>query len=314
MDSYTGLKSGAAVAMRLPTISRRRFLAGSLAAGVGLLASRWLAAAEPSADANYFVLMADTHIRRNRAEERRGVKPAEAFERATKEILAMPTRPSGVIIAGDCAEGESGGYATFREVIKPLEKAKVPLHLVLGNHDSRDKFLAAFPEMKFLPIDDVKPPSKLVSIWETPQANWFLLDSAVRPKVHTGEFGESQLAWLAKALDARADKPALVVAHHHPDPFRKFNGLTDTGAFLKVVLPRKQVKAYFYGHTHIMGFAEMSGMHFVNLPAMAWAFDPTQPRGYVMVRLRPDGATLVLHTLDHNDARCGQKIELAWRK
>jgi 3',5'-cyclic-AMP phosphodiesterase len=298
----------------LPPISRRRFLAGSFAAGVGVLASRWGAAAEPSADANHFVLMADTHLMRRAEDMRRNVKPAEAFEQASKEILALPTRPSGVIIAGDCAEGESGGYATFGEVIKPLEKAELPLHLVLGNHDRRDKFLAAFPNMKFLPIGDETPPSKLVSIWETPRANWFLLDSTARPKIQTGEFGRAQLAWLTKALDARVDKPALVVAHHHPDPFRKFNGLTDTAAFLKVVLPRKQVKAYFYGHSHVWGLTEMSGMHFVNLPAMAWAFDPTQPRGFVTVEVRRDGATLVLHTLDHKDARCGQKIDLAWRK
>ena len=48
-----------------------------------------------------------------------------------------------------------------------------------------------------------------------------------------------------------------------------------------MVLPRKQVKAYFYGHTHIWGRTDISGIHLVNLPAMAWAFDPTQPRGFV---------------------------------
>jgi 3',5'-cyclic-AMP phosphodiesterase len=90
--------------------------------------------------------------------------------------------------------------------------------------------------------------------------------------------------------------------------------LTDTGAFLKVILPRKQVKAYFYGHTHFWGLTALSGVHLVNLPVMAWPFDPSQPRGYVTLRLRPDGTTLVLHALDHNDARNGQKIELAWRK
>ena len=90
--------------------------------------------------------------------------------------------------------------------------------------------------------------------------------------------------------------------------------MTDTSAFLNVVLHAKQVKAYFYGHTHIWGMSAMSHTHFVNLPAMAWVFDPTQPCGYVTVQLRPDRATLVLRTLDRKDTRFGQKIDLAWRK
>lgn len=294
-------------------LSRRRFLAGSVTVGAGLLLSQKLLATEPTVDADLFVLMGDTHIMRRADDSHRKVKPAEALRQATKEILSLPTRPAGVIIAGDCAAPE--GYGTLRELTKPLEKAGVPLHLVLGNHDNRDKLQAAFPKMKFVPLDQDKdkPPSKLAAIWETPQANWFLLDSA-RPKVQTGEFGKTQLAWLAKALDAQPDKPAIIVAHHHLDPLGTFNGLTDTGAFLNVVLPRKQVKAYFCGHTHIFGLTEMSGMHFVNLPAMAWPFDAMQPRGYITLKLRPGGATLVLHTLDHENARNGYKIDLPWRK
>jgi 3',5'-cyclic-AMP phosphodiesterase len=296
------------------SINRRRFLAGTLAAGAGLLSARRLAAAETAADPNCLVLMAATHLRRHREDEWRGVKMAEAFEQASKEILALPKRPAGLIIAGDLAEGPSCGYGLFRDALKPLQDAGLSIHLAIGNHDSREKFLAAFPKMKFEPIAEEKTPSKLVSLWETPEANWFLLDSAVQPRVGSGKFGEAQLAWLAKALDARRDKPALIVAHHHPDPLAKFDGLTDTSAFLKVVLPRSQVKAYFYGHTHIWNLTEMSGMHFVNLPAMAWTFDPTQPRGFVTLQTKPDGATLVVHTFDSKDARHGQKIELAWRK
>jgi 3',5'-cyclic-AMP phosphodiesterase len=299
---------------KLP-INRRRFLAGSLAAGVGIVSSRWLAAAEPpKIDPNCFVLMADTHLMRRQDDMRRNIKPAEAFRQAVKEILELPTRPSGLIIAGDCAHENPDAYTTLRDVIKPLEKAEISMHFAPGNHDRRDKLRAMFPKMKFEAIDNEKTPSKLVSIWETPQANWFLLDSTRSSKAETGEFGEKQLKWLAKALDERKDKPALIVAHHHLDPLGKFNGASDATAFLQVVLPRKQVKAYFYGHTHFWGQTEISGIHLVNLPAMAWSFDPTQPRGYVTVELKSDGATLVLHTLDHAHARQGQKLELPWRK
>jgi 3',5'-cyclic-AMP phosphodiesterase len=300
----------------LPPITRRRFLAGSLAAGAAALSPRCLAAAEAPADPDYFVLMADTHLMGRRKDERHGVKPVPAFEQAVNDILALRKRPAGLIVAGDCAHEDAAGYVTLQKLLKPLRQAGLSIHLTIGNHDIRDKFQAAFPDMKFHPIvqENEKTPSKLASVWETPQANWFLLDSVVRPKIQTGEFGAAQLAWLANALDARPDKPALIVAHHQLDPLSKFNGLHDTPAFLKVVLRRKQVKAYFYGHTHIWGMTELSHIHVVNLPVMAWRFDATQPRGFVTLRLRPDGATLALRTLDHKDVRNGRKFELAWRK
>ena len=58
---------------------------------------------------------------------------------------------------------------------------------------------------------------------------------------------------------------------------------------------------------------QQAGVHLVNLPAVAWLFDQTQPRGFVTSQLRPDGATLVLHALDHNHPKHGEKIELKWR-
>ncbi len=45
-----------------PPINRRRFLAGTLAAGSGLLLPRRLLAEETATDPNLWVLMADIHI------------------------------------------------------------------------------------------------------------------------------------------------------------------------------------------------------------------------------------------------------------
>ena len=76
------------------------------------------------------------------------MKPAGNLEQAVGEILALAPRPADAIIAGDCAfaEGENGDYAMVGELVKPLRQAGMHVHFALGNHDHRQRFLAAFPE------------------------------------------------------------------------------------------------------------------------------------------------------------------------
>ena len=54
-------------------------------------------------------------------------------------------------------------------------------------------------------------------------------------------------------------------------------GLSDSEGLLAAVWPRRNVKALFYGHTHKWSFRKdpASGLHLVNLPAVAYAFSPT---------------------------------------
>src|SRR5205814_1766480 len=111
-----------------------------------------------------------------------------------------------------------------------------------------------------------------------------------------GKAGEAQLAWLAKALDARPDKPAVVCGHHdprlqEPPPGKQSWSLLDWPDLLKVLEPRRQVKMYVYGHTHVWAVKDHpSGIHLVNLPPVAYVFAAGQPSGWVHAVLRPDGA------------------------
>ncbi len=119
---------------------------------------------------------------------------------------------------------------------------------------------------------------------------------------------------MAASLDKTPTKPALLVAHHYPRKSPDDNGLIDTEAFRKVIAPRKQVKAYFFGHSHAWSVkTEESGLHFVNLPANAWLFDEAQPRGFVDAHVDSSGITLRLHCLDRKDARHGEEHRLDWR-
>ena len=215
---------------------------------------------------------------------------------------------------GDCAvlKGLAEDYATFSTLITPLREAGLPLHLTLGNHDDREVFRTALKDAA-----PTTPPlaSKHVSIVKGARANWFLLDSLNEVNKTPGTLGDEQRAWLAKALDANATKPALVMVHHNPvtPAPGKVPGLTDTEQLLALLLPRRHVKALFFGHTHTWRFTEKDGLHLVNLPAVAYPFAATEVTGWVDVKLTEKGAALGLHAHDTQHAAHGKITELTWR-
>ena len=128
-------------------VSRRRFLAGTLAAGAGLLVPRRLLAEQPATDPNRFALLSDIHISAQRNREARGINLVDHFVRVRDEILTLRPRPAAVIVAGDCAfnDGQAGDYAVVRELTEPLRQAGLAPWLILGNHDRRAKPWAAVP-------------------------------------------------------------------------------------------------------------------------------------------------------------------------
>lgn len=299
--------------IHVPPISRRDFLAGTIATGAGLLLPRRVWADGPGADPNRWVLLADTHVWEHLDREKRGIKPAVNFEAARAGFVPLDPKPAGALVAGDLAfnEGNPGDYAMLADLIGPIREAGIPLHFALGNHDHREHFYAAFPDAK--PDGDPPVADKHVSIVETPHADWILLDSLQRTNHTPGRIGEEQLAWLARTLDARPDRPALVMAHHNPDWAEKTSALEDTKALFEVLEPRKQVKAFLFGHSHKWILARREGLHLVNLPTLVWVFDKSQPQGWVDAHLEPGGTTLVLHALDPAHKANGQTVRLQWR-
>ena len=175
-----------AMPIHLPPISRRQFLAGSLAAGAGLLLPD-KADAAAAADPDRWALLADTHIWERRDGLYREVKPAENLAQARGEILALNPPPAAAIVAGDTAflQGHAADYAVLLDLVKPIRTAGVPVHLALGNHDDRDNFRKAIAvaEPKTAPSPVA---GKCVAVLETPRVNWFLLDSLDKTNVTAG--------------------------------------------------------------------------------------------------------------------------------
>jgi 3',5'-cyclic AMP phosphodiesterase CpdA len=283
-----------------------------LAASAGAVLSPALFAATKPANPNLWAFLSDTHVAANRSLKARGVNMAENFESVSKEVLGMPERPAGVLINGDCAfnMGLAGDYTTLGDLLEPIRSAGMGVHLSVGNHDEREHFWTAFPKER----PESRPVAeRQTAVLQTNHANWFVLDSLETTGAAPGLLGKEQLSWLAQALDANSKKPALVFVHHNPGIDGNI-GLRDSLALFEIIRPRRHVKAYVFGHTHLWKLEkDTSGLHLINLPPVAYVFQPGNPSGWVRALEEANGMALELRCVDTMHRLHGEKVKLEWR-
>jgi 3',5'-cyclic-AMP phosphodiesterase len=297
----------------LPPISRRRFLNGSLAASALAVAGGW-ATHKPTSNGQSWALLSDIHIAADPNLVHSQVNMTRNLQAVAQEVRAWPGPIDGVLINGDLAfnSGEAADYAAVLDLLRPLREHGLPIHLALGNHDHREHFWAALPEEK---TTDASLPDRQTAMVPTRYANWFVLDSLIATLQTPGRLGPAQRQWLARALDENTDKPALVAVHHHP----ALGGATgwpleDTAELMEILRPRRQVKAWFFGHTHRWSVDhDASGLCLINFPPVAYVFEEGRPNGWVHATLQPRGARLELHCLDRARQDHGQIVDLVWR-
>ncbi len=320
----------------LPPISRRRFLKGSLAASV-LAVTGGCATHESNGDGQSWALLSDIHIPANPNLLHNNVNMTANLRTVAQEVVAWPDPISGVLINGDLAfnRGEVADYMAVLGLLRPMRERGLPVHLALGNHDHRERFWTTLPNEK---STDAKLPERQTAIVRTKYANWFVLDSLIETQETPGRLGDTQRAWLARALDRNTDKPALIAIHHNPTlagatgslvesgaqrmgilrPLETLIGtagsLEDSGELMEILRPRRHVKAYFFGHTHRWGVdRDSSGLCLINFPPVAYLFEKGRPNGWVHATLRPNGARLELRCLDQTRKDHGQVVNLEWR-
>ena len=297
----------------LPT--RRAFFAST--AGAGVLVFRPSFALAADADPHRVALLSDPHIGEKADEVDRDFNMHDRLKLVASEVAKLSLRPACAVVNGDLAHktGTATEYKLFAELIEPVREAGIPLHLGLGNHDNFTRFAEGLEKLR--PKD--KPvEGKQVTVVELDRVNLFVLDSFDPKNTVGGILGESQLKWLAKALDDRKTKPAVVLAHH-PLQFDapkggKASGIADTTDFWPILKDRPQVKAYVFGHTHTWKLAEKDGVHLINLPAIGYPFGKAEVSGWVDATFTETGVKLEVRALDPKHAKHGDKAELTWRK
>lgn len=211
------------------------------------------------------------------------------------DIHALKPRPVAIIASGDLVDrGELKEYTELKAI---LRSADIPIHLGIGNHDSRATFRAAFPKT---PVDANGYVQYAIDF---PGLRLVMCDSLDQGK-EGGAFCTSRSSWLAEILDAEPDTPTIVALHHPPiasgiqwmDPAPDAEWIT---RLADVIRGRNQVQALVCGHIHRAFHGIFAGTLVSVSPATAPQLtldmtdaDRRKPDGREIVREEPPAFSL----------------------
>jgi len=295
---------------------RRDFVKlSTAAAGAQLLAPTFAWAQSPDespaaqpAEQFHVALLSDPHIPENAGDGWNGFSPIDQFKKVAPRVLAA--QPAAAIISGDVARlvGTVGDYRVLKKLLAPLAEA-MPIFLALGNHDHRENFYKVFP-------DEAKRPEKQslrnkhVTILESPVVRLIVLDSLYHVNEGAGLLGKAQRTWLADYLDQADKRPTSLVVHHTLGD--SDGDLLDSDRLFAMLQKRTQVKAIFFGHSHVYHVDQRDKIHLINLPAIGYNFSDQQPLGWVDAHFGTDGVRFKLDAVSGNLKRHGEQVDLTW--
>jgi 3',5'-cyclic AMP phosphodiesterase CpdA len=153
-----------------------------------------------------FIHLTDLHLVRP-GERLHRLDPLARLREAVASIGREHADAEFVVVTGDLSDrGDPKAYQALRETLAPLP---MPVHLLLGNHDSRDSFARICPDA---PADD----AGFVQFAFSAGGHRFVCLDTLEPGASGGTFCERRAAWLTAELAASAPLPVLLFLHHPP--------------------------------------------------------------------------------------------------
>lgn len=192
-----------------------------------------------------FIHLTDTHLVKPGL-ALYGVDPAWRLRQAVQSINAEQADAAFVVVTGDLTHwGDAEAYTVLREELQPL---KMPVHLLLGNHDDRGRFLQAFDQVPTTAAGFVQYAFTAGGIQH------IALDTN-HPGVSWGEFCPARAQWLAGELARGGKQPVHLLIHHPPCAVgiaaMDRISLRDTGPLREALEPhRARIRHLFFGHLH----------------------------------------------------------------
>ena len=236
-----------------------------------------------------------------------GLDPRARLDACIADINAHHADADLAVLTGDLTHfGDAPAFENVREALSAL---RVPLRLLVGNHDRNETFRRTFPDM---PVD---PHGNVQSVMDAAAGRLIFLDTT-KAGSHAGWYDEERLDWLEARFRESGDRPVFLFMHHPPFPvgipemdrIGLIQGL-EFGERIGPYLPR--VRHLFFGHVHRPISGSWLGVPFSTLRAMnhqVWLeFDADvplrgshEPPAYAVVLI--DAASVVVHTHDFLDA------------
>lgn len=192
-----------------------------------------------------FIHLTDTHLVTPGA-ALYGLDPLARLEACVADIAANHSDAEFCIVTGDLAhQGKPDAYAALRRALAPLG---MPVHLLLGNHDDRAAFRAAFPEA---PVDGNGFVQSVVDV----SAGALILIDSNEPGTACGHLCRDRLRWLADCLTDTGPRPVFLFLHHAPFdvgiPSMDRIRLRDGDILGEILLPHtRRIRHLFFGHLH----------------------------------------------------------------
>lgn len=241
--------------------------------------------------------ISDTHLVAP-GEQVYGLDPMARLQACFDDINEQHPDAEFAVFTGDLAH--CGGERAYQLLAELLERLKVPAQLLIGNHDHRQRFQAAFPATP-------KDANGFVQFSIATSAGRCIGLDTNEPNVHYGRLCRQRLDWLDAQLRDAADEAVYLFMHHPPFEvgLKEMDtiALKDKGAFADIVAARNNVRHIFVGHLHRPLSGSWRNIPFSNLPGtnhqVALDFEvedgvpgSKEPPAYAVIFLEP-GSTLV---------------------
>lgn len=229
----------------------------------------------------------DTHILGAERANVYGIDVALRLKKAIKSINKYHHDADFTIITGDLVDvATPESYKLLKEIIG---KSKVPVYLILGNHDNREYFNKYFPEFsngKFVQYTK-----------EIHNKSFIFLDTLIENERY-GMLCEDRLQWLEKQL-SKNNNPTYLFMHHHPidsglyemDYLADFRSQTK---FWDLVKKHSNIKHITFGHLHRILHATQDGvsMHSTRSTTFQVSYQPDTKLEYLTNKEMPTYAIM----------------------
>jgi 3',5'-cyclic AMP phosphodiesterase CpdA len=216
---------------------------------------------------------------------------ARALADAVSCVAAIEPAPAAVLVSGDlAANGSAEEYERVSELLAPLP---MPLHVLAGNHDDRERLSDRF---------DAPTNSGDLSYSARCGPARLVVCDTVRPGRDDGSLDSGRLEWLEAELAADTDTPTIL-AMHHPPLLTGIRGLDEIGlppaeraALAELVARNPQVKRIVGGHVHRTEVGTLGGCPVLACPSthLQAVFDLSDDAG---LALAPEPPGYALHLL-----------------